>query len=59
MDKKPELSSFAEHYIFKHKQLSNSLINDTSPFTLLILYKCNSYLDRKYVKLGPTIVGPT
>ena len=47
MDKKPELSSFAEHYITKHNLLSDSLINDTNPFTLSILYKCNSYLDRK------------
>ena len=47
MDKKPELSSFAKHYITKHNLLSNSLINDTNPFTLPILYKCNSYLDRK------------
>ena len=47
MDEKPELSSFATHYISKHNLLSNSLINDTSPFTLSILYKCNSYLDRK------------
>ena len=47
MDKKPKLSSFAEHYITKHNLLSNSLINDTNPFTLSILYKCNSYLDSK------------
>ena len=37
MDKKPELSSFVEHYITKHNLFSNSLINDTSPFTLSIL----------------------
>ena len=43
INKKPELSSFAEHYISKHNLLSNSLVNDTSPFTLSILYKCNSY----------------
>ena len=47
IDKKPELSSFAEHYITKHNLLSNSLINNTNPFTLSILYKYNSYLDRK------------
>ena len=47
MDKKPELSSFAEHYITKHNLLSNSLINNTNLFTLSILYKCNSYLGRK------------
>ena len=47
MDKKVELPSFAEHDISKHNLLSNSLINDTSPFTLSILYKCNSYLYRR------------
>ena len=47
MDKKPELSNFAENYISMHNLLSNSLINDTSLFTLSILYKCNSYLDSK------------
>ena len=47
MGKKPELSSFAEHYISKHNLLSNSLTNDTSPFTLSILHKFNFYLDRK------------
>ena len=49
MDKKPELSSFAEHYISKYNLLSNSLINYTDPFTLSILYKCNFYLDRKII----------
>ena len=31
MDNKPNLSSFAEHYISKHNLLSNSFINDSSP----------------------------
>ena len=41
-DKKPKLSNFAENFISKHSQ-----IKDTSPYTLLVLYKCNSYLYRK------------
>ena len=50
MDKKPELSSFAKHYVSKHNLLSNSFINDTSPFTWSMLYKFNSYLDRKILE---------
>ena len=47
IDKKPKLSSFAEHFLFKHSLLGNSQIYDISPFSITVFYKCNFYLNHK------------